>query len=95
MSDNLVVSVNGKEIDVSGAWPLKWKDIKAFQRMGIADTGEVDATNPEVVEKFLIYILQKLDPSITEEDVGEITVIDVRRIMSLFGEEVEKLDRPS
>lgn len=65
----MIVKLNGKEIDLSRALPLKIKDWKALEKHGVnAQT----AGTFEHMAKTLFHVLHKADSSITEEMVEDL-----------------------
>lgn len=102
--EGCVVIVGGegatKTIDVGKLWPLKWKDVKALQALGVNEAVGADGT--DTADKFLGYILRRADSptgkakdsTLTDDEIDEITVDDAKKIIAYFSQQQEP-DRPS
>lgn len=64
------VELNGREIDISGVFPLKVRDWKAMEQEGISlGGGKSPITEAAGI---VYYALHKRDPSVTREEVDEL-----------------------
>jgi len=86
-----ILRVGGKDIDLSGVLPFKLRDWKKLKPLGV--TPETLATNDlEVLSNMLGYAVQLIDPTITQDQVDELTLDDLSVIQEDGGEGV---DRPT
>jgi hypothetical protein len=89
-----IMTINGKEADLSQVLPLKlrdWREIK--KRCGY------DAVNTQVQIEHLIgiatYTFQKANPAITEDEVLDMDLKDLNKISSMAAGPDEEVDRPT
>lgn len=71
----MIVNLNGKEIDLSKAVPLRVKDWKALGRIGVRPNDLADFTW-EAGAKFIFFVLNKADSTVTQEDIDNLLATD-------------------
>lgn len=88
-----VLIINGKQVDLTAALPIKVKDWKALEKHGVSVTS---LSNPsvEVLVNFVGYIAHKANPGIDIPDVDEMTMEELLQAVNLISVEKEKIDRP-
>lgn len=67
------VAVNGKQVDLAKALPLLTRDLRALSRRGISVDRTLEERDVEGLFQMAVYVLQKAEPSVTEEDVDALT----------------------
>lgn len=65
----MIVELNGRQIDISGVFPLKIRDWKALEADGVS-VGNERAPITESAE-IVFYVLHRVDPSVTREEIDE------------------------
>lgn len=91
------VTLAGKELDLSQVLPLKLRDWKNLEKMGL---------NPKRLEEgsmadtsiLVFYVCNKADATVTQDMVDDLSLDDpelVRVINAIGGKDGTKLDRPS
>ena len=73
-----IVKIGGREVDLTGVFPLKIRDWRTLGARGITremtnDASDVLQDRIDVAEKIILYALQKVDPSITAEMLEDLT----------------------
>ncbi len=89
-----IISLNGHDLDLKKAWPMKWKDIKKLRKLDVTDEG-LEKGDVEQTEQFLLYVLQKIDPKVTNEDIDELEIGDIQKIVAFFQTNIEELNLPT
>lgn len=92
---DMVMSVNGKEADLSKALPLKVKDWRKLKERGV-DVVKMSGDNLtlENIIDTVHYILEKANPDIKIDDVEELDISELVKIHGMtLGE--EEVDRPT
>jgi len=91
------VTLKGVEFDLDGVLPLKVRDWRALEKLGIrlSDGGE-NVRSIERSATLVQYVLKKARPDLAEDFVDDLTI---EELMSIGGEvpraEVAALDRPT
>jgi hypothetical protein len=75
VADDLKVVLNGRQIDLKDAVPLKLRDWKALEKMGVT-VDKVTNGNVEAMVALFYHILHKSDSSVTLEEVEDLTLDD-------------------
>lgn len=89
------VKVGGKKVNLSDLFPLKWKDAKELQRLGVDDE-KLASGNLEVVENLVIYLLNRAGADITPDVLDDMDVAEIKRVMTIFQEAAQQeVDRPT
>lgn len=78
------VKINGKEIDLRPALPLTVDDWEQLEKVGV-DLFKVRAENltAGMIRKVAKFIVQKADPSVTDEQVGKLPGRTAARMLNL------------
>lgn len=90
------ISLNGKDVDTDVALPLQLRDLRKLKKeYGI----EFGTTNTlEDIEKqagFLLVILKKANPDLTEADVDDLTLVQMHALIKAVVETSQAPDVPS
>lgn len=87
------INFHGREITVSGALPLKIKDWKALDKLGVSPNGLTE-NNIGQLSILIYYILSKADPSVTQDEVDDLTMEEAVKIIGAM-KLTETPDRPT
>ena len=89
-----MVELNGKQIDISGAFPLKIRDWKALEASGVnvADGNRPITESSEIV----YYILHGRDASVTREEIDDLPLSHpaYQAVMKAMRESAPPVDDP-
>ena len=85
-ADDTTVTVAGKEIDLRKAVPLKVKDFRRLQEMGV-DLTNLNPNDFNSSVKMVLVVLQKCDPEIKEADVEDMEVTALAKIGQFVAKE--------
>lgn len=67
------VTLNGRTISLAGVFPLRMKDLKTFERLGILRPGaQEDTYNLASTSAYVLYLLQKVDASVQAEEIDNL-----------------------
>ena len=90
---NNVVEFKGKVVDLSKVFPLKLRNWKELEKMGVSakqfESGAIQATS-----SIVFYVLNKADSSITQDDVDDLAINDPIIQTVIKGINGESADRP-
>lgn len=93
--DNGTIKLGTHTIDLRTMAPLKWKDVKALQKLGVDDE-KLLAGDAEQADVFLRFVLKRaINEEPSQDDIDELTLVEVQRIVQHFSAEVQELDRPT
>lgn len=92
--ETLFVTLLGEEIDLAS--PIKLKDLRAIKELGITDD-KLQMGDLETLERFALYMIQRVKPEATEDHAGDLTLDDFKRIAESFSISTaeEEVDRPT
>lgn len=94
-NNSLTINFRGQPLDVSSAWPLKWKHIKGIKALGVTDEG-LSTGDEKQTEALLLYIIKIVKPEATPEDVDELTTDEIGDFVKfLDGRAKEITNRPT
>jgi hypothetical protein len=81
------INVADKELDLKDCLPLTIGDWAAFETAGLIDeNGGVSSGSAKGVLGFMLVLLQKIDPEITEADIGKIPLTLIAPVSEFLGE---------
>jgi hypothetical protein len=92
--EETIIEIAGRQVDFKSLWPLKWRDVKELREMGVNDE-DLTSGDLAAVDKLLKWMFGKLDSEITQDDIDDLSVIEIKKVTSFLLREVEELDRPS
>jgi hypothetical protein len=90
---NLKVMLNGREIDLTNAVPLKLRDWKALEKAGIT-VEKVTSGNVEAMVALFYHILHKSDSSVTLDEVEDLSLDDTVVLALIECMNQVRVDRP-
>lgn len=69
------VELNGRTIDLTKAVPLVMKDWRLLQRTKQINWGRLStiSSDPEAAHGYIAYVLRKADPTVTDEEIDQLT----------------------
>lgn len=86
------IMLGGREVDLNNALPLKLRDWRKLEKDGITSKA-IEGGAMEATFKLAFYVLKKADPAVTEDEVDDLTLPELKRIIE--GVNKERTDRPS
>lgn len=88
------IKVGGREVDIKKAIPLTIRDWKQLKERNI---NLRDLSNPDVdtLSGFLLYLVQKVDPAATQEEVDALAIDEVTLAMKDIFPEEDNSNRPT
>ena len=91
----MMVTLNGRSLDLARALPLTLGDWRALQRRGITAKGLAAGADAESLAGLLYHVLHKADPEVTEAHVDALPMRDpvVKAVLEALAE-AEAPDRP-
>lgn len=95
-NQSFVVQLNGRDIELAKAVPLKLKDWRKLEEKGITAANMGNGKISDMVT-LLFYVLNKADNSVTVDEVEDITLNDplVLAVVEAINQSERKIDRPS
>lgn len=88
-----IVTFKGKVVDLSKVFPLKLRNWKELEKMGVSakqfESGAIQATS-----SIVFYVLNRADGSITQDDVDDLSINDPIIQTVIKGINGESADRP-
>lgn len=91
------ITLNGKEVDFSRAFPITLGDFRKLQRDYGANLETIER-NPDDVEqlvKLLLFLCQKANSEVTEADLDMLPMTEMVKIQSFIAGASKVIDRPS
>lgn len=87
------VEIKGKTLDLSLALPLKLRDWKRLEKQGV-NSKQFEEGALTAISLVTFYVLNKVDATITQDDVDDLSLDDpiLQEVMKAVGG--EKVDRP-
>jgi len=90
------INLSGREIDVSGVLPLKIKNWRELTTKHGITPQSMQEPSVDQLATVMTYILNKADPSVTSDDVDNLTLPQLLELAgSLRTDEAEVADRPT
>lgn len=88
------IKIGGREVDIKKAIPLTIRDWKQLKERNI---NLRDLSNPDVdtLSGFLLYLVQKVDPGATQEEVDALAIDEVTLAMKDIFPEEDNSNRPT
>ena len=81
----MILRMGDKEVDLTRAFPLNLGDIMSLEELGVMDEkGEMNASSPVKMGKLLLHLAQKVDTTITLDDIKKIDLDKFDEIGSFF-----------
>lgn len=84
--------LGGREVDLTKALPLKLRDWRKLEKDGITSKA-IEGGAMEATFNLAFYILKKADPAVTEDEVDDLTLTELKRVIEGVNE--ENVNRPS
>lgn len=93
---DFIVELNGRKIDLSKALPLKIKDWKQLEKVGIPISALAEGKVSHMAA-IIFHVLHKADSNVTQEEIDELQLEGavVQKITSLINGSQETISRPS
>ena len=89
------ITVDGKELDLSGALPLTLGDLKKLKRAYGFGDAQLASGDILAAAAVLLILLQKLDSSITEEQLDRLPLATVEGAFQFIAAEAKNIHRPT
>jgi hypothetical protein len=83
------VKIGRHTFNLKALQPMTLGDMAAIQALGI-EVKKLEDMTPAQIIKFVLHFIQKIDPGITEEDVGCLSTHAVRAIMEKLNAEPDE-----
>ena len=89
------LTIAGKDVDLSGAFPVTLGDLRALTREGVLNKkGDLDA-GPDEVAKMILYFARKVNDAITEEDINGLDMKSLTAVAEAIKDELSTEDQPN
>lgn len=89
------VQVNGKSVDIATALPLLTRDWKAMGKLGITPRRLSRASEDvEGVAGYVLYVLNKINPAVTLDEIDSLTFTRLVEIMDQIGDVNRQVEGP-
>ena len=94
----MILEMGEKKVDLTGAFPLVLGDIMSLEQLGVMDEkGQMNASSPTKMGKLLLHLAQKVDSTITLDDIKKIGLDEFDKIGDFFHKKMgeSKISRPT
>jgi hypothetical protein len=93
------VTLNGRTIDLTKAFPLTVGDWKRLKKVGVTPSTlqqQAKEQDFEVIAAYLHYAVQKADPTVTMDEIDGLSMKDFAALSAVIGPLAggEEVDRP-
>lgn len=96
MSEETTIVVNGKNVDLSKSLPLTIGAMKRLKKAhGLDLANSQDNLDIDKMSKLIFFICNNSEATITEEDIDEISSIQLPKIMDVFRKLQGTIDPPT
>ena len=91
----MLLTVNGKEVNLSESGPLTLGDFRKLKKDYGVEQKDLANGDIEVTFRFTLYVLKKIRPDITEADVDSLTMGNLENIMTTLTKKATDTDHPT
>ena len=80
-SEDGILQIGGKNVDLKDAFPLVFGDFRKLGKLGLIDKdSNVKAADPDAIAKLLLHLVNKVDPQISEDQLDSVPLTKISRL---------------